>query len=156
MKKITLIIKSTIMLFVIAGCMKSGKVDYNYDSININSESFDFIGLEHNNGLDYVFSNVIENNNNPAFGDFLNSVDKYVYEVSPITKNSRDNRNDLFNSQTRELIKSSVKSKSVIIDRAALMKKLTPAQFSMIEKLDQAFLLPNIETQLNEIKFLKT
>ena len=155
MKKITLIIKSTILLIVLVGCMKSGKVYNNYHSMNINSESFDFIGVEHNNGLDYVFSNVIENNNNPEFGDVLNSVDEYVYEVSPITRNSKDNRNDLFNSETRVLLKSSINSKSVIMDRAALMKKLTPAQFSMIEKLDQAFLMPNLESQLNEIKSLK-
>lgn len=155
MKKIYLIVKSTLLLMVLVGCMKSGNVYYNYDSMNINSASFDFIGVEHNKGLDYVFSNVLENNNYPTIDGVLKSADKYVYEVSPITSNSKDNRNDLFNSETRMLLKSSITSKSVIIDRFALTKKLTPAQYNMIEKLDQTFLIPNIDSQLNEIQYLK-
>ena len=155
MKINPVLIKGAIIIVALFGCMKSSNIYYSSATMNINSKSFDFIGVEHNNGLDYVFSNTLQNNNNPRFSDDLKSVDKYVYEVSPITSSSKDNRDELFNSETRALLKSSITSRSIIIDRTALIKKLTPAQFSMIEKLDGAFSLPDVELQLSEIKSLK-
>jgi hypothetical protein len=157
MKRNPVLIKCAIALVALFGCMKSSNFNYSatINNINnINSKSFDFIGVEHNRGLDYVFSNTLQNNN-PTFVDVLKSVDKYVFEVSPITSASKDNRDELFNSETRALLKSSITSRSIIIDRTALIKKLTPAQFSMIEKLDGAFSLPDVKLQLSEIKSLK-
>ena len=155
MKRVNVFKKCLVALLALVGCMKSSNYYYSNTPININSKSFDFIGVEHNSGLDYVFSNTLQINNNPTFNDVLQSVDKYVYEVSPITNTSKDDRNDLFNSQTRTLLKSTITSRSVIVDRSALIKKLTPSQFIMIEKLDQAFVMKDIESQLNEIKSLK-
>ena len=154
MKINPVLIKGVIVIVALFGCMKSSNIYYSAATMNINSKSFDFIGLEHNRGLDYVFSNTLQNNN-PTFDDVLKSVDKYVYEVSPITSASKDNRDELFNSETRALLKSSITSRSIIIDRTTLIKKLTPAQFSMIEKLDGAFSLSDVELQLSEIKSLK-
>lgn len=155
MKRVPIIQKSIIALIVLFGCMKSSNIYYTSAIMNINSKSFDFIGVEHNNGLDYVFSNVLQNNNNPRFSDFLKSVDKFVYEVSPITNTSKDNWDGLFNSETKILLKATVITKSIIIDRTSLIKKLTPAQFKMIEKLDIVLEIPEIELQLNEINLLK-
>lgn len=145
-----------ISVFVILiSCNKYETNKFEQGSLMISSTSFDFIGEEHNNGLDYVFSTTIAKNNSLTSDDVLNTVDRYVYEISPLFKGSTDNRNDLFNNETRSLLKSAVSSKSIIINRAFLLNKLTTNQFNFIEKLDMIFSITSIDLQLKEISSLK-
>lgn len=155
MKKYSIILFSLAILIIHFSCNKYDTLNFYQDSSKITVSSFDFIGLEHNNGLDYVFSKTMEKSNNPTFNDVLKSVDTYVYEISIYTKGSEDNRNDLFNTKTKDLIKSSIATKSIIINREALLTKLTVNQFNLIEKLDRVFIIPNIDSQLKEIRYLK-
>jgi len=136
-------------------CYKNKEQETRKEILKITSTTFDFIGEEHNKGLDFVYSQTFANKINSNYNDVLIAATKYVFDESPMSKFSKDNRMVLFTPEKRELIKAAVESKSIIINRFELQKKLTQNQFSIIEKLDMALSLPNYEEQLQKIKVLK-
>jgi hypothetical protein len=154
-KGIYLSISAIVIITGFIYCNKSNNDVPSNQSIKISSTTFDFIGEAHNKGLDYVYSQTFENKSNTKIIDVLNATDKYVFEESPLTKGSKDNRIELFTSENLALLKASVASKSIILNRTELQKKLSPAQFSIIEKLDLIFLLPTYEERQQKIKDLK-
>jgi len=154
-KGIYLSISAIVIITGFIYCNKSNNDVPSNQSIKISSTTFDFIGEAHNKGLDYVYSQTFENKSNTKLIDVLNATDKYIFEQSPLTKGSKDNRIRLFTSENLALLKASVASKLIILNRTELQKKLSPAQFSIIEKLDLIFLLPTYEERQQKIKDLK-
>lgn len=138
-----------ITIVTLVSCSKSTQSEQ--APIKLTATTFDFIGEEHNKGLDYVYSQTYGSNPKTTLDDVLKATDKYVFEISPITNKSKDDRSTLFTTESRNFIKSTVRSTSIISDRTLLLKKLTPAQFSIIEKLDAVFSLQTYEERQQKI-----
>ena len=153
MKKYSILILLICVTLFSTSCYKDQET--RKEILKITATTFDFIGEEHNKGLDFVYSQTFANKINSNYNDVLIAANKYVFDESPMSKFSKDNRMELFTSEKREIIKSAVESKSIIINRIELQKKLTQNQFSIIEKLDLVLSLPNYEEQLQKIKVLK-
>ena len=104
-----------------------------------------------NKGLDYIYDNTFGKNKTTRLSDVLHAADKYVFEESPITNKSKDDRSKLFSAEHRAFLKVAVSTTSIITNRELLLKKLTPAQLGMIEKLDAAFSLPTYKEKQDRI-----
>lgn len=119
-------------------CQKNAALE-NLDETNkiiLSTETFNFIGESHNEGLDYVFSNTFAINPKTNFEDVNKATIDYLYKINPSTKLTSEDKNKFFTNSHKDLIKDAVFSNSIIIDSFKLLQVVTPNQFAFLKQID--------------------
>jgi hypothetical protein len=151
MKFLKLALVTSVLLSLLFGCKKKSNLDSLDDAkkIELTPTTFDFVGQEHNAGLEYVFENIFAKNPNSKFKDVKDASVKYVFEVNSNTKASKDDKFQFETNDFKDLIKKATKAKSLDSLEHNFNRNLTKNQTDFIRKLSME--LTNTKHTYDEI-----
>jgi len=133
------------ILFVFVACNKNADVSTDTPTIKkspnnaliLTPNTFDFVGEWHNEGLDYVFDNVIKNNANITYNNVNNASIEYISKVNEYTKLTEEEIKKLQSEENKKLIAEILKQQILSADFLKKHAVLTPNQEQFIIELSK-------------------
>ena len=147
MKKVNIL--GLIVLFALVSCNNSKMLDANTPAKQnaskktfvLTPNTFDFIGESHNEGLDYVFDNVIKNNTKITYNDVNNASIEYVSKVNEYFKLTEGEiaklQRELQSEENKKFMVAALSQKALSVDFLKKYVVLTPNQEQFIIELSE-------------------